>query len=313
MATINKPYINPDGLKLIWDLIQQYVTDRYNKLASMLSTEEVARIAGDTELLELIKEKANPYQPGDHIEITEDFVINVIDVVSNNDFNEAVRILNEKDANMQRWLDDINEVLPPEATIDNKLVSSSTLAEAILNNGCRYLSTKDNRPFATFADLCNGPYYHDESEVEPTQNDYAVVDDDEQQAHACSRYYYTKNGWNLQYIVSSKPFDDEQMAAINSGWTAELTNEYKVKSPEWDNKQSALTFDTTPTDGSTNPVTSNGIKEYVDTGDGNLGDRIDILDAETPDWNEIDDSKHGFIKNKPMTISDLEIEALFID
>jgi len=33
----------------------------------------------------------------------------------------------------------------------------------------------------------------------------------------------------------------------------------------WNAKQSALTFDSTPTDGSTNPVTSNGIYDYIET------------------------------------------------
>lgn len=44
----------------------------------------------------------------------------------------------------------------------------------------------------------------------------------------------------------------------------------------WNNKQNALTFDTTPTSGSTNPVTSGGIYTYVD---GLVGDIESILET----------------------------------
>ena len=44
----------------------------------------------------------------------------------------------------------------------------------------------------------------------------------------------------------------------------------------WNNKQNALTFDTTPTSGSTNPVTSGGIYTYI----GDINEVIDLINGE---------------------------------
>ena len=47
----------------------------------------------------------------------------------------------------------------------------------------------------------------------------------------------------------------------------------------WNNKQNALTFDTTPTSGSTNPVTSGGIYTYVNTIVGDIETILTTLDV----------------------------------
>ncbi len=63
----------------------------------------------------------------------------------------------------------------------------------------------------------------------------------------------------------------------------------------WDSKQQALTFDDTPTAGSTNPVTSGGVKTALDAestarteADTALGGRIDTVDARGLTVKEID-------------------------
>jgi hypothetical protein len=48
----------------------------------------------------------------------------------------------------------------------------------------------------------------------------------------------------------------------------------------WNNKQNALTFDTTPTNGSTNPVTSGGIYTYVNNIVGDINTALDLLNGE---------------------------------
>lgn len=48
----------------------------------------------------------------------------------------------------------------------------------------------------------------------------------------------------------------------------------------WNNKQNALTFDTTPTSESTNPVTSGGIYTYIDDIVGYINEVIDLLNGE---------------------------------
>lgn len=70
-------------------------------------------------------------------------------------------------------------------------------------------------------------------------------------------------------------------------------------------KQDKLTFDDTPTVDSLNPVTSDGIRTYVDNINSTLNTAIskkaDSTDIVQSDWNITDMSDKGYIKNKPDT------------
>ena len=70
-------------------------------------------------------------------------------------------------------------------------------------------------------------------------------------------------------------------------------------------KQDKLTFDSTPTADSTNPVTSGGVKTYVDNINSTLNTAIskkaDSTDIVQADWNVTDITLQSYIKNKPST------------
>ena len=54
-----------------------------------------------------------------------------------------------------------------------------------------------------------------------TNNDYAVVLDDESQSDECWRYVYVAGtGWQAQYRINETPLTSAQLAALNSGATA---------------------------------------------------------------------------------------------
>lgn len=54
-----------------------------------------------------------------------------------------------------------------------------------------------------------------------TNNDYAVVQDDESQNDECWRYVYVSGtGWTAQYRINESPLTTVQLAALNSGATA---------------------------------------------------------------------------------------------
>ena len=54
-----------------------------------------------------------------------------------------------------------------------------------------------------------------------TNNDYAVVLDDESQSDECWRYVYVSGtGWQAQYRINETPLTTAQLAALNSGATA---------------------------------------------------------------------------------------------
>lgn len=64
--------------------------------------------------------------------------------------------------------------------------------------------------------------------------------------------------------------------------------------------QKALKFDTTPTANSKNPVTSGGVKTYVDNVAAGKANTTDIVQA---DWNQTSTGSNAYIKNKPTTWS----------
>ena len=101
----------------------------------------------------------------------------------------------------------------------------------------------------------------------------------------------TQNVTNLTGNVNTNTTDIETL-------TGEMTN---VKNT-LNNKQNVLTFDTTPTAGSNNPVTSDGIKRALDNIDvGNVQEQLDVIKTEQREQNtkisanktEIDSVKEG--------------------
>jgi hypothetical protein len=75
-----------------------------------------------------------------------------------------------------------------------------------------------------------------------------------------------------QEITSSNKLSSDLVDDTNK------TNKFVTTAEKttWNNKQNALTFDTTPTSGSTNPVTSGGIYTYI----GDINEVIDQLNGE---------------------------------
>lgn len=70
-------------------------------------------------------------------------------------------------------------------------------------------------------------------------------------------------------------------AAMVTSKISELTTAISQDLAELDDaKQDKLTFDTTPTGGSTNPVTSDGVKKYVTQVVGDINDILDEINGE---------------------------------
>lgn len=95
----------------------------------------------------------------------------------------------------------------------------------------------------------------------------------------------------LPYEYAQVSYVDEQIVNHNHDdayyTETEIDNKLSVIEDIVSVKQDKLTFDETPTDGSVNPVTSGGVKRYID--------------SSTPqsDWNQTDDTAPSYILNKP--------------
>lgn len=78
-----------------------------------------------------------------------------------------------------------------------------------------------------------------------TNNDYAIVLDDEDHNDECWRYVYTTGtGWAAQYRINEAPLTTAQLAALNSGATAQNIAQIagKIDAPASANANDVLTF-----------------------------------------------------------------------
>ena len=132
-------------------------------------------------------------------------------------------------------------------------------------------------------------------------NDYCFVliptsDETPLQIARTDRYKFNGSVWAYEYTLNNSGFTSVQWAAINSGITS-LLKDKLIDLPTATEltallaaKQNKLTFDTAPTTGSTNPVTSGGVKTAIDTekarAEAAEADRY--TKAETYSKNEID-------------------------
>ena len=103
-----------------------------------------------------------------------------------------------------------------------------------------------------------------------TVNDFAFVTSTDSDGNTIySRYHYSGSAWVLDFSFASNAFTTDQWTAINSGISALLVEKLAGLPTNTEliaalaTKQDVLTFDSTPTQGSQNPVTSEGIANAI--------------------------------------------------
>ena len=130
--------------------------------------------------------------------------------------------------------------------------------------------------------------------ISADNNDYCFVqiptsDAAPLQIARTDRYKFNGTTWAYEYTLNNSGFTTAQWAAINSGITS-LLKDKLIDLPTATEltallaaKQNQLTFDTTPTTGSTNPVTSGGVKTAIDTEKARAEAAEGALDSEKAD------------------------------
>ena len=124
----------------------------------------------------------------------------------------------------------INDKIPSQASSSNQLADKEFVNSSI-NSIAAYFITKNaaGDSFATKAELTAATtFYSGGVERVPTRNDYCIVIADETHDNATTRYIYNTN-WEYQYTINETPLTAEQLAAINSGITSSLVNEFSGK------------------------------------------------------------------------------------
>lgn len=126
---------------------------------------------------------------------------------------------------LQDGISDINSKIPSSASSSNKLADVDFVNSSI-NNMAAFYVTSDvaGDPFPTRASLVAGPWYFRGQLRQPTQNDYALVTEDETHDDMTSRFMYDGTQWVWQYTLNNTQFTQAQIDAINSGITESLVN-----------------------------------------------------------------------------------------
>ena len=177
-------------------------------------------------------------------------------------------------------IDDVEALIPNAATAQNQLADKAFVNNAISTNTGDFVGTY-NSLAALEADNPN-----------PNNNDYGyVVSTDQQGNTSYSRYKYSSNSqqWEFEYSLNNSSFTAEEWAAIQSGITSALVGKLSDLYTKaqldviLDSKQSALTFDNVPTEGSDNPVKSGGIYNSLAQKQNNLTfDSIPVENSNNP-------------------------------
>lgn len=128
-------------------------------------------------------------------------------------------------------------------TADNDAVNLSQMADAISTNTAYFRGN-----FATKAALLAVAWQtsNPAGANYVTNNDFAIVQDDETQNDECWRYVYVSGtGWSAQYKVNESPLTQAQLDALNSGATASNISAIsgKITAPSSASDGQFLTYD----------------------------------------------------------------------
>ena len=151
----------------------------------------------------------------------------------------------------------INSLFPAAASSQNKLTDKLYVDQTVAT------AAPDFKGVYTSVDQLNAV-------TGMTVNDFAFVTSTDSEGNTIyGRYHYSGSAWVLDFSFASNAFTQAQWAAINSGISALLVEKLGGLPTNTEltaalaTKQDALTFDSTPTQGSQNPVTSEGIANAI--------------------------------------------------
>ena len=134
-------------------------------------------------------------------------------------------------------LETVTSVIPTTANSDNKLADKGFVNSSIQTSTAHFRGT-----WKVWADVPSDSSLYPVDAYgnhTPTQNDYLVVVADENNGGGTWRYKYSglwselgRKGWLAEYRVNETPLTAEQLAALNSGVTAESLASY-VKNTDY--------------------------------------------------------------------------------
>ena len=162
--------------------------------------------------------------PTDPVNVSEDIL---------QDINNA----NELAVENAREISNVRNLIPATATPDNKLAD-----QGFVNSSIQTATAYFRGDWETWADVPSDPELYPADATgnhTPITNDYMVVIADEKTNGGTWRYKYTgvwaeqgKDGWKEEYQINETPLTAAQLAALNSGITADAVASF-VKNTDY--------------------------------------------------------------------------------
>ena len=168
---------------------------------------------------------------------------------------------------------DLKSVVPTQASPTNQLADKEFVNSSIASSTGKFLGNYNlitDLHLTTTATTAETAAALLTAISQASNNDYCFVqvpssDATPDQIKSIDRYKFDGTKWQYEYSINNSSFTAAELAAIQSGITAPLVQKLDALYTKaqldvlFDSKQSVLTFDQQPIQGSVNPVTSNGI------------------------------------------------------
>lgn len=132
-------------------------------------------------------------------------------------------------------IQDIEAKIPPAASSTNPLVDTQTLNNSVSQMAAeRVTYNAEGDPFPTRAALLSATQFYAKGKLyTPNDHDYTLVEADEGApapfTGGQTRFEFDGTRWVYSYGINDKPLDSNQLAAVNSGITADKVKEFEGK------------------------------------------------------------------------------------
>lgn len=159
--------------------------------------------------------------------------------VSNNVLNKLAGLevgaselnqLKDIKGNVQTQLNKYFDIIPDEATADNQLADKKFVKDWVYDHAGYYVTKMPNgKPFESKQELIDTVTFYHLGEVKRiSENDFAVVENDETQNYQMAMYIYDRDEiyneghWRLQYVIPRNANDLKQIAGYSTTGTLVL-------------------------------------------------------------------------------------------
>ena len=188
---------------------ESHTSDRY-----VPHEEEVVSVPQNTDTSNTEEEEETPSAPVNHRIIEGEYVEAVLLNNTLHDLKDTplTQIVNTMELDLEGLhgeVDDIEELIPNQASPSNQLADKDFVNSSISTNTANFLGT-----YTSMAQI--------EAIPNPTNNDYAFLQSTDQAGNTVySRYKYNaeQQQWLFEYELNNSSFTAEQWATINSGLT----------------------------------------------------------------------------------------------